>query len=459
MDSLTWLIAVAVIGISLLLFLVMRQKFQAFLALIVVSVLVGLAFGMTPEDLFATFDKGMGETVAFISIVIGLGAMFGEILRVSGGAESLAKTMLDKFGEKRSPWALAIAGLVISIPIFLDVALVILMPILYSLQKKTGKSLLLYGIPLCAGLLAAHGMIPPTPGPLAAASLIGADIGWVIIFGLIIGIICMIVAGPLFGNYIAKKIYVPVPEMMDEQAAAIEQEIEKRENGQETKELPSFISVLSIILLPLLLILLNTLAPFLTVEGSTLYNALVFIGHPYIALAITTLLTMYIFGTRRGYTKDDIQNITTKALEPAGIIILITGAGGIFGEMLVASGIGEMLANLMETANLPVIVFAFITAAVLRIAIGSVTVAMVTTSSIVGPILATLSVSEPMLGLIVISIASGAVIASHVNDSGFWMVNRYFGMSVGDTLKSWTMMSVIVSLVGFAMSLLISLFL
>lgn len=333
------------------------------------------------------------------------------------------------------------------------------MPILYSLQKKTGKSLLLYGIPLCAGLLAAHGMIPPTPGPLAAASLIGADIGWVIIFGLIIGIICMIVAGPLFGNYIAKKIYVPVPEMMDEQAAAIEQEIEKRENGQETKELPSFISVLSIILLPLLLILLNTLAPFLTVEGSTLYNALVFIGHPYIALAITTLLTMYIFGTRRGYTKDDIQNITTKALEPAGIIILITGAGGIFGEMLVASGIGEMLANLMETANLPVIVFAFITAAVLRIAIGSVTVAMVTTSSIVGPILATLSVSEPMLGLIVISIASGAVIASHVNDSGFWMVNRYFGMSVGDTLKSWTMMSVIVSLVGFAMSLLISLFL
>lgn len=156
MDSLTWLIAVAVIGISLLLFLVMRQKFQAFLALIVVSVLVGLAFGMTPEDLFATFDKGMGETVAFISIVIGLGAMFGEILRVSGGAESLAKTMLDKFGEKRSPWALAIAGLVISIPIFLDVALVILMPILYSLQKKTGKSLLLYGIPLCAGLLAAQ---------------------------------------------------------------------------------------------------------------------------------------------------------------------------------------------------------------------------------------------------------------------------------------------------------------
>jgi|SRR5690625_402064 len=458
MGESAWLIIVAVLGVVALLFLVMKSKLQAFLALILISFAVGLAVGMTPEDIIATFEKGMGETVAFIAIVIGLGAMFGEVLKVSGGAERLALTMINKFGVNRSSWALGIAGLIISVPIFLDVALVILMPILYTLANKTKKSLLFFGVPLLAGLLVAHGMIPPTPGPIAAATILGADIGWVILFGFIAGIPAMILAGPVFGGFISKKIHVPVPEMMNEQAAALA-DLEEIDKANNKKELPSFISVISIILLPLVLMLCNTLAPFILEEGSVLRNILVFIGHPYAALTITTLLTFFIFGTKRGYSKDDIQEITTKALEPAGIIILITGAGGIFGEMLVASGVGDVMASTMEQVQLPIVVFAFLTAVLLRISVGSVTVAMVTSSSIIAPILATMSISDPMMAVLVITIASGAVIAPHVNDSGFWMVNRYFGMSIGDTLKSWTTLATIISFVGFGICLILSAFL
>lgn len=459
MGEAAWLIIVAVLGVCLLLFFVMKSKLQAFLALILVSFLVGLAVGMSPNEIIETFETGMGDTVAFIAIVIGLGAMFGEVLRVSGGAERLAITMINKFGEKRSSWALGIAGIIISIPIFLDVALVILMPILYTLANKTKKSLLYFGIPLLAGLLVAHGMIPPTPGPIAVASILEVDLGWVILFGFIAGIPSMILAGPIFGNFISKRIHVPVPEAMNERPDVLS-ELEKRDSEKENqKELPSFISVFSIIMLPLILMLLNTLAPFLFEEGAIIRNVLVFIGHPYAALTITTLLTFYIFGTKRGYSKEDIQQITTKSLEPAGIIILITGAGGIFGEMLVASGVGDVLGDTMEQINLPVILFAYLTAVLLRVAVGSVTVAMVTTSSIVGPVISPMNISEPMMAVFVIIIASGAVVASHVNDSGFWMVNRYFGMSVGDTLKSWTASATIVSVVGFAVCVILSIFL
>ncbi|WP_181348104.1 GntP family permease [Thalassobacillus sp. CUG 92003] len=458
MASTSWLIIVAILGVALLLFLVMRTKLQAFVALMVTSFLVGLAVGMPPEEIIETFEEGMGGTLAFIAIIIGLGAMFGEVLKVSGGAERLALSLLNKFGEKNSPWALSIAGLIISIPVFLDVALVILMPILYSLTRKSNKSLLYYGIPLLAGLIVAHGMIPPTPGPIASASLIGADLGYVILFGVIAGIPAMILAGPVFGNYISQKIHLGIPEFMQEQAAALadnERETEGQYNG---KELPSFINVISIILLPIILILCSTTGDVLLAEGSTLRSIFTFVGHPFVALTIATLLTFYIFGTKRGYTKYEIQKITTKALEPAGIIILVTGAGGVFGEMLIASGIGDVLADAMEKTQLPLVVFAFLTAALLRIAQGSVTVSMVTASSLVAPLISSFDASEPLKGIVVIAVASGATIASHVNDSGFWMVNRYFGMTEGETLKSWTVMSTIVALVGFTVCLLLSLF-
>ncbi len=448
MTSTPGLIIVAVLAVVLLLFLVMRTKLQAFIALLVVSLLVGLAVGMSPADIITTIEEGMGGTLGFIAVIIGLGAMFGEMLRVSGGAERLALTLMDKFGEKNVSWALGLTGFIVSIPVFLDVALVILVPIIYSLTQKTKKSLLYFGIPLMAGLAVTHSFIPPTPGPISVASLLDADLGWVILFGAIAGIPAMILAGPVFGKYIANKIHIGVPEYMMEQMKEVDYD----------RELPSFGSVVSIILLPLILILINTTADLVLAEESTVREVLTFIGHPFVALTVASLLTFYIFGYKRGYKKEEIQQITTKALEPAGIIILVTGAGGVFGEMLIQSGIGDILADAMKDANMPLIVFAFITATVVRIAQGSATVSMITAAGLVSPLLDSFNVSEPMLGLLVIAIASGATVVSHVNDSGFWLVNRYFGLTEKQTLKSWTVMETIIGLVGFGVALLISLF-
>jgi Gnt-I system low-affinity gluconate transporter len=442
------LILIAVFGVALLLFLVMRTKLQAFLALILVSYIIGLVAGLSPAEVLKAVQDGMGGTVAEIAVIIGIGAMFGEILKVSGGAERLALTLMKKFGEKRVNWALMLTGFIISIPVFLDVAFVILVPILYSLARKTKKSLLYYGIPLLAGLAVTHSFVPPTPGPIAVSSLLGANIGWVILFGLICGIPAAILAGPVFGTYISKKIHVKVPENM----------IPEMEENKDVKELPSFGMIATLVGLPLFLILLNTVLSATLAEGNNLRTTMSFIGDPGVALTITALLTFYLLGTRRGYSKEEIQEIATKSLEPAGIIILITGAGGVFGQVLVETGVGDVLAETMSNLNVPIIVFAFVVASAVRIAQGSATVAMITTASLISPIIDSLGIGGPMLALLVITIASGATIASHVNDSGFWMVNRFFGLTEKETLKSWTVMETIIAFVGFGMSLLISFF-
>lgn len=446
--STPWLVIVAVLAVVLLLFLVMKTKLQAFIALLLVSFIVGLAVGMPPGEIIETIEAGMGGTLGFIAVIIGLGAMFGEMLRVSGGAERLALTLMDKFGEKNVPWALSLTGFIISIPVFLDVALVILVPILYSLVQRTGKSLLYFGMPLLAGLAVTHSFIPPTPGPISVAALLGADLGWVILFGVIAGIPAVAIAGPIFGRYIGSKIQVGVPEYMIEQMKEMDYD----------RDLPSFRSVVAIITLPLVLILVNTTADLILEDGSTLQVILTFIGHPFVALTMAALLTFYIFGIRRGYKKEEIQQITTKALEPAGIIILVTGAGGVFGEMLIQSGIGDVLADSMQSVQMPLMLFAFITATIVRIAQGSATVSMITAAGLVAPLLDTYNVSDPMLGLLVIAIASGATVVSHVNDSGFWLVNRYFGLTEKETLQSWTVMETIIGVVGFTVVFIISFF-
>ncbi|ASF38064.1 gluconate transporter [Halobacillus halophilus] len=449
MESTAGLVIVAVLAVVALLFLVMKTKLQAFVALLTVSILVGLAVGMNPGDIITTIEDGMGGTLGYVAVIIGLGAMFGEILRVSGGAERLALTLIDKFGEKNISWALGLTGFIVSIPVFLDVALVILVPMLYSLTQRTKKSLLYFGIPLLAGLAVTHSFIPPTPGPIAVASLLGADLGWVILFGFLAGIPAMILAGPVFGKYISNKIHVGVPEYMLEQVKNVD---------YDQKNLPSFGSVVAIITLPLVLILINTLSGLVLPDDSTAQSILTFVGHPFVALTIAALLTFYIFGIKRGYSKEQVQEITTKALEPAGIIILVTGAGGVFGEMLIQSGIGDILANAMEQTQMPILVFAFLTATVVRVAQGSATVSMITAAGLVSPLLDTFDVSEPMLGLLVIAIASGATVVSHVNDSGFWLVNRYFGLTEKETLQSWTVMETIIGLVGFSVALILSIF-
>lgn len=449
MNNDLWLIAITIIGIGVLLYLVMISKLQAFVALLIASILIGLASGMDLNKIIETVESGMGGTLGFIAVVVGLGAMFGEVLKVSGGAERLALTMVNKFGDNKAQWALGLTGFIVSIPVFLDVALVILIPIVYSLSEKAKKPVLYYGIPLLAGLAVTHAFVPPTPGPITVAKMLDVELGWVILFGIIAGLPAMILAGPVFGTYISKKVHLELPD-----AAKLHGDVESL---KDQKDLPSFKLVVSLILIPLALILINTVSGVVLSDG-TLKDILTFIGHPFIALIITVLLTFWLLGTRRGYTKDDIQEIATKALEPAGIIILITGAGGVFKQTLIDSGVGKVMGEFMAQSNLPIVMVAFLIALFVRIAQGSATVAMVTAAGLVSPIISDMSVSQPVLGLITIAIAAGSTAVSHVNDSGFWLVNRFFGMTEKQTLKTWTVMETIIGFVGFAVVMILSLF-
>lgn len=440
------LILVALAGIFLLLFLVIRTKLHAFVALLLVSLIVGILAGMPLNEVVTSMQNGMGGTLGFVAVVVGLGAMFGQMLEVSGGAERLAQTLVKKFGEDKSQWALGITGFLVAIPVFFDVGFIILVPIVYGLAKKTGKSLLYYGIPLLAGLAVTHSFIPPTPGPIAVADLIGADLGWVILFGTIAGIPAMIIAGPIFAKYISKKLHVIVPDYMN------------LEDIEYDKELPSYKLIASLIMIPLALILLNTVSGVLLEEGNIVRQVFTFLGHPFVALTIATLLTFTLLGTKRGYSRQEVQDIATKALEPAGIIILVTGAGGVFKQVLIDSGVGEVLGDMMAGSALPPIALAFLIAAVVRVAQGSATVSMVTAAGLMAPLISILGLEGPVLGLLVIAIASGATVLSHVNDSGFWLVGRYFGLSVKDTLKSWTVMETIIGLVGFGVVFILGFF-
>lgn len=440
-------ILIALIAIFLLLFFVIRAKLHAFVALLLVSILVGILSGMPLNDVVTSIQKGMGGTLGFVAVVIGLGAMFGQMLEISGGAEQLAQSLLKKFGEDKASWALGITGFLIAIPVFFDIGLIILIPIIYGLAKKTGRSLLFYGIPLLAGLAVTHSFIPPTPGPIIVSNLIGADVGWVILFGVIAGLPAMAIAGPLYGSFISKKLDIQVPDYMN------------IKDVNPDKELPNFDIIAGIILVPLVLILLNTFSAMLLPQDHIVRNILTFIGHPFLALLIAVLLAFHFLGIKRGHTKQEIQFIANKALEPAGIIILVTGAGGIFKQVLIDSGVGNVIGSTMASSPLPPLILAFVIAGIVRIAQGSATVSMVTTASLISPLIFNLGLEGPILGLIVISIASGATILSHINDSGFWLVNRYFGLNVQETLLSWTILETIIGLVGFSVVLLLSLFL
>lgn len=437
---------VAGAGIALLLFLVVKLRVPAFLALLVTSLLVGLSSGLEPQQVIDSVKNGMGGTLGFVAIVVGLGAILGQILESSGGIERVAKSLINSFGPEKTQWSLGITGFIVAIPVFFDVAFIILAPLLYGLANRSGRSLLYYAIPLLAGLAITHSFIPPTPGPIAVAELIEADLGWVILFGALAGIPAMIIAGPWFGKVVSKKIFIAVPEVYGDQQMS-------------QTSAPSFAWIASIILLPLLLIMLATTAPFVFTQNSALLTAISFLGHPFVALSIATILALLIAHNKCNLSSQALLNIANKGLEPAGVVILITGAGGAFKQVLIDSGVGQMLASVFIEAQFSVFILGFLIAAITRVAQGSATVAMITGAGLMAPILELQPLSAASLGLLVIAISSGATILSHVNDSGFWLVSRYLGMSEKDTLKTWTVMTTIISLTGLASCLIISLFL
>jgi Gnt-I system low-affinity gluconate transporter len=438
---------VAGAGIALLLLLVVTLRVPAFLALLITSLLVGLSSGLEPQQVIDSIKNGMGGTLGFVAIVVGLGAILGQILESSGGIQRIADSLIQSFGSGKIQWSLGVTGFIVAIPVFFDVAFIILAPLLYGLANRSGRSLLYYAIPLLAGLAITHSFIPPTPGPIAVAELVKADLGWVILFGALAGIPAMIIAGPWFGQFIANRLFVPVPEAHRDQTTAAD------------VSAPSFAWMSSIILLPLVLIMLATTAPFVLVAESPLLTVVSFLGHPFVALTIATILALIIARKKCDLSREALLNIANKGLEPAGVVILITGAGGAFKQVLIDSGVGQMLASVFIEAQFSVFILGFLIAAITRVAQGSATVAMITGAGLMAPILELQPMSAPSLGLLVIAISSGATILSHVNDSGFWLVSRYLGLSEKDTLKTWTVMTTLISLVGLASCLVISLFL
>ncbi|HCI55890.1 MAG TPA: gluconate transporter [Bacteroidales bacterium] len=439
-------------AVTMLLLMVLKFRLNAFIALLITSILVAIMAGMPLTSITSSIQEGMGSTLGFIATVVGLCAIFGQMLETSGGAKALSTYLLKKFGTKRASWALMLTGFIVGIPIFLDIGFIILVPIVYSLTRSTGKSILYYAIPLLAGLAVAHSMVPPTPGPTAVAQILEVDLGWVVLFGLMTGLPTAIIAGPIFGQFVAKKIHVNVPEILIE-----EDTIRKTDE----KNLPSFGLVAFLVALPLILIIASTFLNLSIekkiIEKSLFTDLIVFLGHPFTALIIATLLSI-LTCLRRNFTASELLNLSTKALGPAGIIILVTGAGGVLKQILIDSGIGKILAESVAGNSVPLLVLAWLIAALVRIAQGSATVAMITSASIISPMVKIFALSQPQTALVVVSIAAGATIMSHVNDSGFWIVSRYLGMDEKQTLKSWTVMETIVAIAGLAFTMIISLF-
>ena len=454
MSEASHLLLVTFLSIGLLLYLVLRVKLHPFLSLLITAMFLGVTSGMPLSKVNTAIQNGLGGTLGFVATVVGIGGIFGQILEASGGTEAIARNLIRRFGKDKAHWSLVMAGFLIAIPVYFDVGFIILVPVVYALAKDTKRSTLFYAIPLLAGLAVTHTFVPPTPGPVAVADMLGADLGWVILIGTLIGLPIAILAGPVFGSYISKKIDVAPPKQM----------MEELNNGTEQSEcsLPSFTAVATIIGMPLLLMVIKSVIELLIKLGymqeGIVYDISVFVGHPFTALIIATLMAAYFLGTRRGFTRKQLLDVSAKALAPAGMIILIIGSGGAFKEMLIQSGVGNVLAEGISATKLPPIVLAFIIAAAVRITLGSATVSMITAAGIIGPILEAYTLSEIHLALIVISIASGATILSHVNDSGFWLVGKYLGLTEMQTLRSWTVMETIIALGGFGIALLLSFF-
>ncbi|MFF9312945.1 GntP family permease [Streptomyces sp. NPDC014748] len=468
LDGTPGLLLVAGLGIALLLFLIIKARLQPFVALLAVSIAVGLLAGLSVTELFgtvqrsdavSTIESGMGGILGHVAIIIGLGTMLGAILEVSGGAEVLAARLLNLFGERRAPLAMGLTGLIFGIPVFFDVGIFVLAPLVYAAAKRGGRSIVLYCLPLLAGLSMTHAFLPPHPGPVAAAGLLHVQLGWIILMGVVCGIPAVLAAWA-YAAWIGKRVFVEVPQDMAEAAEEARRAVlaEQRASGVEPRETPVALgTVLGIIGTPLVLILAATFSS-VALDPSTGRSVIEFFGHPFVALTIALVLAYYLLGIRRGWSRKSLEAVSTASLKPVGNILLVVGAGGVFGAVLKASGVAQALSDTFNGVGLPVIVLSYLISLVLRVAQGSATVAIVTTAGIVAPLLSEGHHSQAFVALVIMAISAGSIFASHVNDGGFWMVAKYFGISERDTLKTWTVLESVLSLAGFAVAAVLSVF-
>ncbi len=444
----TPLLLIAAAAIALLLFLIITLRLHAFLALILVSFLTAMATGIPFGSIVPVLTTGFGNTLGTVALLVGLGAMLGRLVETSGGAKVVADTLIRAFGEKRAPLALGVASLMFGFPIFFDAGLVVMLPVVFSVARRLGGGVLLYGLPVAGAFSVMHVFVPPHPGPVAATELLGANVGIVIAVGLLVAIPTWYFAAYLFGVWAGKKFVLPVPELL---GSADDEDVE---------DPPAFRTVVLLLLLPLVLIFINTgldmaAAAGLVSRDDTWVSVLRAIGTTPIALLIAVLVAAFVLGTRRGKDKTALEKTLDSALGPVCSVILITGAGGMFGAVLRASGIGDALAEVLDGIGLPVIVAGFVIALVLRVAQGSATVALITAAGLIQPAVDAAGLNGVQLAAVVLAVAAGSVCLSHVNDSGFWLVGRFFGMDVKTTLKTWTVMETGIGVLAFGLASLI----
>ncbi|HEY9316029.1 gluconate:H+ symporter [Williamsia sp.] len=439
------LIVAALAGIAVIVVLITIAKVHPFLALVGGGLTVGVVAGEAIPDVLESFTGGFGTTAAGVGILIALGAMFAKLLADSGGADEIVDTIVGHASPRMLPWAMALVGAIIGLPMFFEIGLVLLMPVIYLVARRSGLSLITVGIPALAGLSAMHGFVPPHPGPLVAIDALGADLGTTLALGVAVAVPTIVVAGPLFGKLAGRWVVPPIPHTFDADPA-----------DGDTSKRPSFGITMFSVLLPVVLMLGKALAEiFIDNDDQIVRQVLDVLGTPIIALLIAVVVAMFTLGRGSGMDRDTISKSTGAALPAIAGILLIVAAGGGFKQVLVDTGIGTLLADWAKDANISVILMGWVLAALIRLATGSATIATITASSLMLGLIDGLSSGE--LSLVVLAIGAGSVFFSHVNDAGFWLVKEYFGMTVGQTIKTWSVMETILSVVGLIVVLLLGL--
>ncbi|AIR97486.1 gluconate:H+ symporter [Streptomyces glaucescens] len=432
-------------GIAVIVLLITKFKLHAFLALTIGSLALGAFAGAPLDKAIASFTTGLGSTVAGVGVLIALGAILGKMLADSGGADQVVDTILARAGGRTMPWAMVLIASVIGLPLFFEVGVVLLIPVVLMVAKRGNYSLMRIGIPALAGLSVMHGLVPPHPGPLVAIDAVGANLGVTLALGVLIAIPTVIVAGPVFARFAARWVDVPAPDRMIPQRAS--DELDRR---------PGFGATLATILLPVVLMLAKALVDIVVDDpASTAQRVFDVIGSPLIALLAAVLLGIFTLARPAGFAKERVQAMVEKGLAPIAGILLIVGAGGGFKQTLIDCGVGQMVLDISEDWSIPALLLAWLIAVAIRLATGSATVATVSAAGLVAPLAADMSTTHA--ALLVLAIGAGSLFFSHVNDAGFWLVKEYFGLNVGQTVKTWSVMETIISVVAGALVLLLSL--
>ncbi|MFE4620850.1 GntP family permease [Streptomyces sp. NPDC056747] len=432
-------------GIALIVLLITKFKLHAFLALTIGSLALGAFAGAPLAATIKSFTTGLGATVAGVGVLIALGAILGKLLADSGGADQIVDTILAKASGRAMPWAMVLIASVIGLPLFFEVGIVLLIPVVLLVAKRGNYSLMRIGIPALAGLSVMHGLIPPHPGPLVAIDALGANLGVTLALGLVVAIPTVIIAGPVFSRYAARWVDIPVPENMVPVRPS--EDLEKR---------PGFGATVATILLPVVLMLVKALVDIVVDDPENgVQKVTDVIGSPLIALLAAVIVGMFTLGRAAGFTKERISSTVEKSLAPIAGVLLIVGAGGGFKQTLIDIGVGQMILDFSKSWSIPALLLAWLIAVAIRLATGSATVATISAAGLVAPLAEGMSTSET--ALLVLAIGAGSLFFSHVNDAGFWLVKEYFGMNVGQTIKTWSVMETIISVVGIVFVLLLSL--